>query len=240
MKNIRYNWLRSPHDPKDHHYAAAGVPRPPVVDLTQHLGAPFDQGEEGSCTANALAGAFRFLHPDFDPARNFIYYNERAMEGTVRKDSGAFGRDGVKSLHKIGVCSEAEWPYDVKAFRRRPTAKCYLDASSHRISEYLALHTVDDMLDCLAAGFPFVFGFTVFEAFEGDEVAKTGILNMPGAKEKDLGGHEVLACGYDLAAQRFLVRNSWGAEWGQAGNFTMPFAYLANRKLSDDFWTIRK
>jgi len=49
----------------------------------------------------------------------------------------------------------------------------------------------------------------------------------------------VCAVGYDDKAKRVLVRNSWGPAWGQKGYFTMPYDYVANRDLSDDFWTIR-
>jgi C1A family cysteine protease len=96
------------------------------------------------------------------------------------------------------------------------------------------------MRACLADGFPFVFGFTVYESFESDTVAKSGVLNLPKAKESAIGGHAVCAVGYDDAARRFIVRNSWGTDWGKRGYFTMPYAYLADRNLSDDFWTVRK
>ena len=92
---------------------------------------------------------------------------------------------------------------------------------------------------CLASGYPFVFGFGVYESFESDAVAKTGVAPLPGHGEKLLGGHAVPAVGYDDAAQRLIVRNSWGKGWGQAGYFTLPFAYLTEPNLSDDFWTVR-
>ncbi len=70
-------------------------------------------------------------------------------------------------------------------------------------------------------------------------LAQTGIVPMPGGNEKSLGGHAVLAVGYDDTKQMFLVRNSWGNGWGIGGYFWMPYQYLDDRKLSDDFWTIR-
>ena len=88
-------------------------------------------------------------------------------------------------------------------------------------------------------GFPFVFGFTVYESFETPDVARTGVVPMPGHGERVQGGHAVLAVGYDQATGRFLVRNSWGSDWGQAGDFTIPFQYLTDGDLADDFWTIR-
>ena len=96
------------------------------------------------------------------------------------------------------------------------------------------------MRACLADGFPFVFGFSVYDSFESQKVAKTGVVDMPKAGEQMLGGHAVLAVGYDNTAKRFIVRNSWGTEWGKKGYFTMPYDYLADRNLSDDLWTIRR
>ena len=96
------------------------------------------------------------------------------------------------------------------------------------------------MRSCLADGFPFVFGFTVYESFESQSVAKTGVVPMPKPKEKVMGGHAVIGVGYNDAQKRFIVRNSWGQGWGMKGYFTIPYAYLGNKNLSDDFWTIRR
>jgi C1A family cysteine protease len=70
-------------------------------------------------------------------------------------------------------------------------------------------------------------------------VAQTGIVPMPSPQEQLLGGHCVVAVGYDDAQQRFIVRNSWGEGWGKNGYCTMPYAYLTDTDLSSDFWTIR-
>jgi C1A family cysteine protease len=101
------------------------------------------------------------------------------------------------------------------------------------------VRSLPQLRGCLAEGFPFIFGFTVYESFESDAVASTGVAPMPGPGERVLGGHAVLAVGYDDADQRFLVRNSWGTKWGNGGYFTMPYAYLTERNLSSDFWTLR-
>jgi C1A family cysteine protease len=95
------------------------------------------------------------------------------------------------------------------------------------------------MRTCLADGFPFVFGFTVYENFESRQVARTGVLNMPQQAERVVGGHAVMAVGYIDAAKRFIVRNSWGTAWGKKGYFSMPFDYLVDSDLAADFWTIR-
>lgn len=218
---------------------------PPSINLQANMPPVYDQGQLGSCTANAIAAAFSYCLqleqlPAFMPSRLFIYYNERLMEGTTRQDAGAQIRDGVKSLNKQGVCPETEWPYIVSKFRQKPLKKCYTDAIQHPLSSYHRVNrTLADIKACLAEGFPIVFGFSVYEYFESDQVAQTGILFMPSGGEKCLGGHAVLCVGYDDATQRFRIRNSWGENWGQQGYFTMPYAYLLDENLSDDFWTLR-
>jgi len=218
---------------------------PSKVDLRPKCPPIENQGSIGSCTANALAGALEFLElkdgaPLVDLSRLFIYYNERAIEGSVKQDSGAFIRDGIKSLAKQGVCPEKEWPYKVSKFKTKPPVKCYTAAKEHQITSYHRINSLDEMKTCLAAGFPFVFGFTVYEAFESAAVAKSGVLNLPGPSEKVQGGHAVMAAGYDDAQQRFIIRNSWDTDWGMKGYFTMPYDYVDPAKnLADDFWTIR-
>jgi C1A family cysteine protease len=127
----------------------------------------------------------------------------------------------------------------ISKFAVKPPASCYRDGLKHEITSYHRIVTLLDMRKCLAEGYPFVFGFTVYESFESPAVAKTGVVNLPAPKEKSLGGHAVLAVGYNDATKRFIVRNSWGTDWGLQGYFTMPYDYLDNRNLSDDFWTIR-
>jgi C1A family cysteine protease len=99
--------------------------------------------------------------------------------------------------------------------------------------------TLGQLKGCLASGFPFVFGFVVYESFESKEVASTGEGQLPTAGEKQIGGHAVLAVGYDEDQQRFIVRNSWGPKWGMQGYFTLPYPYVLQATLAGDFWTIR-
>jgi C1A family cysteine protease len=177
----------------------------------------------------------------FTPSRLFIYYNERDMEGDAGSDSGGAIRDGVKSIASQGVCPETEWPYTPSTFADKPPAQCYADAQDCEAISYqrLASRNLNQLKGCIASGCPFVFGFTVYDAFESDEVARTGELSMPGPEEQTQGGHAVLAVGYDDATGRFTVRNSWGADWGLNGYFTMPYAYLTSPDLADDFWAVR-
>ena len=240
-------WIPDLPDHRDFLYAdvrPTGVRLPKSVDLRPSMSPVENQGQLGSCTANALAGALEFLEVKsgqsfVDLSRLFIYYNERAIEHSVGSDSGAMIRDGIKTLAAQGVCPEKEWPYVISTFTKKPSAKCYTDAKKHTIQTYHRIASLAEMRACLADGYPFVFGFSVYESFESATVAKSGVLNMPKPGERQVGGHAVCAVGYDDAAKRVLVRNSWGPAWGKKGYFTMPYDYVANRNLSDDFWTVR-
>ena len=244
----RYGWVPDLPDHRDLLYnllRPAPATLPPSVDLRPLCAPVEDQGELGSCTGNALVGALEFLErknriPFVDLSRLFIYYNERVIEHSVRSDAGAQIRDGVKTLVKQGVCPEKTWPYTISKFAAKPTGACYRDAEHHTIHSYHRILTLDEMRTCLAEGFPFVFGFTVYESFETQDVARTGVVRMPRSGERVVGGHAVVGVGYDDAKRAFLVRNSWGKKWGQRGYFTIPYDYLADRNLADDFWTIRK
>ena len=243
-----YGWSPDLPDRRDILYSAVyGLQPtlPPRVDLRPKCSLVENQGALGSCTGNALAGALEYLEIKdkvhfVDLSRLFIYYNERVIENTVKSDAGARLRDGIKTLAKQGVCSERTWPYRISRFSVKPLAACYKEAAQHQITSYQRLRTVDEMRACLAGGFPFVFGFTVYESFESQAVAKSGVVSMPQAGERVVGGHAVLAVGYDDGGTRFIVRNSWGKNWGQQGYFTMPYDYLADWQLAGDFWTIRR
>ena len=166
--------------------------------------------------------------------------NTLVQKGTVPTDSGAMIRDGIKSVASDGVCPEPEWPYVISKFATRPTAKCYRDAKLDRAVSYQSIvPNLNQMKGCLASGYPFIFGFTVYESFETEAVKRTGHAPMPGWAERAVGGHAVMAVGYDESKQWFLARNSWGTRWGMKGYFTMPYAYLVQPGLSQDFWTIR-
>jgi C1A family cysteine protease len=250
MRTKRYGWIPDLPDQRDHLFTApAEVARvlPPKVDLRHACPPVYDQGDLGSCTANAIAGVVQFgllkqRQADvFLPSRLFIYYNERVMEGTEDEDAGAMLRDGIKSVARLGAAHEQLWPYVVERFAMKPTPRVYEDGERHQALLYQRLtHSLPQLKSCLALGFPFVFGFSVYESFESSAVSRTGRVPMPGTSEALLGGHAVAAVGYDDRAGAFVVRNSWGADWGMNGYCTMPYAYLTDPDLSDDFWTIRR
>lgn len=247
MSTRRYGWKPDLPDFRDHRFKGSTEPTslPVSMDLRRYDGEIYDQGQLGSCTSNAIAANMQSLcnkaGRPFMPSRLFIYYNERVIEGTVDQDAGASLRTGMKTVANQGACPESMWPYDVVMFAVKPTEDCYIDALNHQILSYQRLDVnLMDMKQCIADGFPFVFGFTVYQSFESEGVASTGIMPMPTDDDRALGGHAVMCVGYDDNTERMIVRNSWGQDWGDQGYFYMPYAYISNADLCDDFWTIRE
>lgn len=245
-----FGWKKDSYDVRDqyHNFAVSNVQSSiKTVDLRDRCPPVYDQGQLGSCTANAIAGAYEFdmiketEKSIFTPSRLFIYYNERKMEGTVDQDSGAEIRDGIKSINRVGVCPEKMCPYDITRFTDQPPDECYVDAQNHLAVEYKRVpQNLEQLRQCLIEGFPFVYGFVVYESMKMPQVAKTGVVPMPKPSEKILGGHAVMAVGFDNEKRVFIFRNSWGESWGDAGYGTMPYDYVINSDLASDFWTVRR
>uniref|UniRef100_A0A6C0KGS6 Peptidase C1A papain C-terminal domain-containing protein n=1 Tax=viral metagenome TaxID=1070528 RepID=A0A6C0KGS6_9ZZZZ len=211
------------------------------VDLRSKFPPPFDQGSLGSCTANALCGVIAYDMPGFIGSRLFLYYNERYIEKDVKDDGGAMLSDGVESLKIYGICPESDWKYDISKFSVKPSKKCYQDAVSHHSVNVKNINnTMKDMKNALSNGYPFVVGITIYESFESDEVAKTGMVPMPSSSETCNGGHAVVCVGYDDEKQVWIMRNSWGSKWGDGGYFYLPYAYLLSDDLATDLWCVTK
>lgn len=218
------------------------VKLPPIVDLRKNPNMPpvYDQGDLGSCTAQALGAAYEIVLPGLMcPSALFLYYNERVFINTVNIDSGALIQDGIKSLERHGVCPESEWPYIIEKFAIKPPNECYKSALSYKVLRaYNIRNTLPAMQGSLAAGVPFTVGILIYNSFMSKKTEKTGIVKMPLRTDKKIGGHAVLVVGYDNSKQWFIVRNSWGPSWGDAGYFYLPYAYLLNSKLSSNLWTV--
>ena len=233
-----------PRKPFSARVPLANLPR--AVDLRPWMPTVEDQGALGSCTSNALVGAVEYLSvrehgAPIELSRLFVYYNQRLWDGEVREDIGATVSDGVRVLARVGVPTERSWPYVRGIFAVQPPEPIYVEAGRHKVSDWWSIPIdVDAMRACLGAGFPVVFGTRVTESFM--RAPKSGMIPMPSATDRDdarHGRHALLLVGYDDARRTFVVRNSWGEDWGDLGYCYMPYAYLANRSWTRNAWALR-
>ncbi len=213
----------------------------PSSDLRPYLPPIYDQGQLGSCTGNAIAAAYEFStmaqRPEcYMPSVLFIYYNERLLENTVDRDVGAVISDGIKTIAQYGVSPELYWPYDVAKFHIKPPEEAYKAALRHKsvLSTPVDLN-LTTVLKTLSDGFPIIVGIQLFLSFDGEHVAKTGYVPMPKEHEFSKGGHAVLIVGFASDSNHFIVRNSWGEEWGDEGHFYLPADYI---RYMSDAWII--
>ncbi len=252
---MTYGWIRDLPDKNCKFFMAANsvaIKKFPKTKIITSLPDVYNQGDLGSCTANALGAAFsyeqkqRYLQ-DFKPSRLFIYYNERKLQGNTLYDTGSSISDGIKALTTKGVCPEELWPYDVNKFAVKPPKIAYEKASLHQVlGSRKVPETVNGFKTMINMQLPVIFGFTAYESFEKSQIARTGIMTIPTPEEKCLGGHAVLCVGYDDDMRNnncvgFLkIRNSWGDTWGDDGYFWMPYDYVDKLKLVSDLWVITK
>lgn len=240
-------YRRDPEDANDKKYAARRYQSsnlPPKVDLRSYLTTVEQQGDLNSCTANAMAGAYEYLAmrqlgTSGDVSRLFIYYNARHLDGSAEEDEGTYLRNCIKTLQQYGACLEKTWPYHPQSVFHQPHENAYDEAARFLIEDAERIDIdLYAMKHCLAEGYPFAFGLQLFSSF--DQAENKGRVPMPDPEnEEHYGGHAMLCVGYSDKDKMFVVRNSWGTDWGNEGYCYIPYAYMTNPEYNSDCWTIR-
>lgn len=220
---------------------------PPSVDLRKSCSPVENQGQIGSCTANAVVGLVEYFErcakgEYLDASRRFLYKVTRKLYHFTG-DSGAYIRGTIRALRLFGTCPEEYWPYDEAKYDDEPPAFCYAFAQSYQAIKYYRIwdpnpqNLLSQLNSSLAKGLPFAFGFTVYNSIWNTSVQTTGDIPFPQPGEKVVGGHAIMAVGYDNSKERLLIRNSWGIGWGQQGYGTLPYEYVL-QGIADDFWVL--
>lgn len=228
-------------------------PTAPEAALPQHVDIrsgfpPVTNQTYNCCVAESLTGAFGYTVISQDGmaaykeySRLFLYYQARLTDGLQNEDGGAYIGSGAQSLTSSGICEEYLHSYSLGPFVR-PNTAAYADALNHKA---LTVKNVDQDLntlkDLLSRGYPVVIGFLVYPSIQSPQVESSGNIPLPSSAERrgqPLGGHAVALVGYDEPTQRFIFRNSWGTSWGDKGHGTLPYKYILDSFLSQDFWVI--
>lgn len=250
MKKLKkYSWRPDIPDHRDRYFAMTRAQAKKLPATVSKIGSPNpveDQGSLGSCTGNASTSALEIvLDTQVSLSRLMAYYNAREIDGTVNEDAGAYIRSAIKGLMKVGASSEDIWPYIITRFNKRPSSAAYRQAQDLiailKNYNYMRVTTLDQVKQSLADRVPVVFGFAVPESFQSLSGSYT--LKLPRPTEGFLGGHAVVAVGYNdrVKVPYIWVRNSWGDGWGLKGYFKMTQDWFTdNRRLVDDMWVIRK
>jgi C1A family cysteine protease len=221
---------------------SVSTPLPGNVDLRSKIPVMYDQGNLGSCTANALCYSYVYDDKTWSPSRLFLYYNERVLDKDINEDAGSTLTQGINALEKYGVCSEKLWPYNINNFAVKPPTNAYTEGAKHEVLTAARVQqTMTSMKGCLNSGFPFVVGIEIYESFESPIANNTGYVPMPNPKsEQLLGGHAVICVGYNDARSVWIMQNSWGTGWGDKGYFYLPYNYLLSSTLAGDMWQVTK
>lgn len=241
---------------------AAKVTIPATVDLRAWCPPIEDQGSIGSCTANAGVALFEYFErrafgKHIDASRLFLYKATRNLLHWTG-DTGAFLRSTMGAMVLFGVPPEEYWKYIVADYEKEPPAFCYAFASNYRAISYYRLDPpgttkstlLSQIKTNLTGGLPSMFGFTVYSSYQ--QAATTGNIPYPTAGEKIVGGHAVVAVGYDDNLKiknnvpgaveykgALLIRNSWGTGWGSNGYGWLPYEYVL-KGLAVDWWSLIK
>lgn len=223
-----FQWTPDKLDNRDYRYSVSAKISPNIVDLRRYCSPIENQGNLGSCTGQAIAGAIELLNKrnnkPTDVSRLFIYYYERLILGTVNYDSGAYIRDGIKATNHYGASLESYWPYDIRKFRLEPITEAKSDALTRKVTRYERVTSFNGCIDALSNGYPIIMGFHVYSSFMSRNVTRTGIMPYPNTRRETLlGGHAVLLVGYNKIKKVFIARNSWGTGWGDGGTFICRF-----------------
>jgi hypothetical protein len=241
----KYGYKRGLADHRDHKFAFSGDPITlPEIFNSVVWGEVFDQGDLGSCLANA--GVFclkswmiRNAYPyPYVPSRLKLYFDARFLDGDPEVDAGTDPGALFKAMNQLGVCPENEnsswnWPYDVSKFAQKPPPQCYADAKLHKLIQYAQVNQdIKSVKAALVAGFNLVIGISVFQQIESQQAAKTGIIELPSSNDSVIGGHGLALTGYD--ATYAIGVNSWGSDWGDHGRFYIPWSYILNPDLCTD------
>lgn len=245
--NHIYNIVRSKPDERDFKTKLSphsSIVIPPAVDLRPNCPPIFDQGNLGSCSANAGSAAYTMWlkQKTIIFSRLFLYYCERVLERDVPEDAGAKPIDICKAVNKYGICEEKLWPYDISKFAVAPTQAAMDNAKKYPKPPYVRLFTLEEVKQHIALmQGPVMVGIDVFESLESPQTGKTGIIAVPDTtKEAFLGGHEILIVGYydKMTANGhtgyLIIRNSWGTGWGDKGYGYLPYDFC-NKGLAFDY-----
>ena len=221
------------------------------VDLRKNFTEIKNQGQQGSCLSFTVTSIFEYMmkmndSKDYDLSEAFLYYNARNLDDvgdvSTQTDTGSRFKPTMDSLTKYGLCLEQYCRYDDGVYDRCPSDEAYADAGSRKLIKALNVErNVEAIKSALAEGYPVAASFTLCESFYPSK----GYIKMPSeqeiaqtlsadANEENAGKHTrhaMAIVGFSDQLNMFVVRNSWGKDWGDNGYCYIPYEYIAHEQL---------
>ena len=213
------------------------------VDLRKYFTPVKDQGKIGACSAFALVSIFEFIlkknrQSDINLSEQFVYYNSRKSKGMSHSDSGSSITEILNSMKQQGVCLEHLFPYNPDNLVQEPPVEAYDDAQTRKIiCAKNVKHNLHDIKSAVYEGYPVAITIKIFDSFQPWK----GFIRIPSEQEIQngkFGYHTMVICGYNDEARFFVVRNSWGSNFGEKGYCYIPYAYFENDSLSSSAFII--
>lgn len=263
-----FGWKRDTPDDRDYTLEHPNVKKllgalktalPASFSVQSDCSPVYDQGDLGSCTANAGVSLYEAFENhafgSYSPASRLFLYKATRNLMMLTGDSGAEIRSTMGTMAMIGIAPERYWTYQINDFDVEPPTFVYATANGYKVKQYVKLdppqNTPDDSLYQIKAALnshiPSMFGFNCYPEIRN--VGSDGNIPYPDKKiDSTIGGHAVMICGYDdnriiptadgsKTAGAFQIKNSWGLDWGDHGYGWLPYNYLLNNEAGD-VWTI--
>ncbi len=234
-KSVILNGIVSPNDSRDWIYdnylnKNKNINLPEILDFRNELLEVRNQGTQGSCFAMAVScmkewqekrdyGLKQYLSPQF-------FYNIRGnlYDDISSNDEGMFGRNAMKLLKKVGICTEKIYPYGRIQYKDKISSYCFEEALNHKIKGYGRVLSIEALKYSLNYNGICIVIFPVYNY--------TPQLWIKNNDEKFLGGHAMNIVGY--LEDCFIIRNSWGTNWGNNG---YSYYYFKDWGAHWEIWT---
>lgn len=231
-KNTDHGELFSKYEPKP----SSALPK--SADLKRYFPPIKNQGKQGACSSFSLTSVFEyFLNNETqikdDMSEAYVYYNAREIQGDTSIDEGANLYNVIRGMADKGVCLEELCPYDPAVFDKRPSDDAYEDGKEHTVSTATDVPvTVEAVKSAINDGYPVVGCFRIFNSLQDNT---NGYIPLPTDEERRQekeSFHAMVICGYNDRHGHFIVRNSWGTDFGDNGYCYLPYSYLRDSDLT--------
>ncbi len=165
-------------------------------------------------------------------------FGRKAGGEKVLHDSGSYPRSVMKAASAVGIPAEEAWPFDPAKINDEPPLELLGEAAKFLLLRWYRVYAsgasrATELANALSKGYPFIFGLELDSAFFE---YKGGVIRAMGPDAQ--GGHMLCCVGYrtgEDGKREFMIVNSWGEGWGEAGICWIGEDVMASDRVSDPY-----